>query len=158
MKQNICLKIALITAVAVATLLTACDRRTVYDHYQSTPTAGWEKNDTLLFDIPPLSDAGNYYASLGLRTTDSYPFTAVTLIVEQHLLPSQRIVVDTVDCKLTDEQGKPLGSGIGYRQYQFAIGRLSLAASDSLHILVRHDMKREILPGIADVGITLKKE
>lgn len=146
------------TLVMFAMLFVACDHRTVYDRYQSTALAGCEKNDTLSFTIPPLKDAATYSALLGVRTTDAYPFTAITLIVEQEIMPAHRLVTDTLCCNLTDEQGNMLGEGISYRQYQFDICKLQLQEGDSLHIVVRHDMKREILPGVADVGIQLKKE
>ena len=73
-------------------------------------------------------------------------------------MPAHRLVTDTVCCNLTDEQGNILGEGISYRRYQFDICKLQLQEGDSLHIVVRHDMKREILPGVADVGKQLKKE
>lgn len=146
------------TLALVAMLLTACDHRTIYDRYESTALSGWEKNDTITFAIRPLKEAATYRALLGVRTTDSYPFTSLTLIVEQEIMPAHRVLVDTICCELTDEQGKVLGDGIGYRQYQFEVCQLQLQEGDSLHVVVRHDMKREILPGICDVGIKLLKE
>ena len=59
------------TLVMFAMLFAACAHRTVYDRYQSTARAGWEKNDTLSFAIPPLKDAATYGAVLGVRTTDA---------------------------------------------------------------------------------------
>ena len=158
MKRAMSLRIAAMTLALVAMLLTACDHRTIYDRYESTALSGWEKNDTITFAIRPLKDAATYRALLGVRTTDSYPFTSLTLIVEQEIMPAHRVLVDTICCELTDEQGKVLGDGIGYRQYQFEVRQLQLQEGDSLHVVVRHDMKREILPGICDVGIKLLKE
>ena len=145
------------TLVMLAMLLAACDHRTVYDRYQSTALAGWEKNDTLSFAIPPLKDAATYRALLGVRTTDAYPFTAITLIVEQEIMPAQRLATDTVAWMLTVEDCNILGEGISYRQYQFDICKLQLQEGDSLHIVVRHDMKREILPGVSDIGVKITK-
>jgi hypothetical protein len=34
---------------------------------------------------------------------------------------------------------------------------MMLNKGDSLEIKIRHDMKREILPGISDIGIMLNK-
>lgn len=34
---------------------------------------------------------------------------------------------------------------------------MTLVPGDSLQISVRHDMKREILPGVSDVGIKIEK-
>ncbi len=139
-------------------VLAACNRRLVYDKYVGTPIAGWEKNDTLSFEISPVDSAAAYEACLGLRITDSYPFTALTLIVEQHVYPRAEVFVDTLHCKLTDSRGNAAGKGISYHQYKFPVTTLHLQHGDSIRINVRHDMKREILPGVSDVGISLRRE
>lgn len=138
--------------------LAACNRRLVYDKYQSTPVAGWEKNDTLSFGISPVDSAASYEARLGLRVTDAYPFTALTLIVEQHVFPSDEVRVDTVQCQLADARGNAVGKGVSYHQYQFHVATVQLQHGDSIHVRVRHDMKREILPGVSDVGMSLLRE
>lgn len=138
--------------------LSACNRKLVYDRYASTPISGWEKNDTLSFDIRPVSGTDTYYMWLGLRTSEDYPFTAVTLIVEQHIYPKDTIVNDTVKCQITDRHGNASGSGVNFNQYRFPVNSLQLQDGDSIHIRVRHDMKREILPGISDVGISLRRK
>ena len=74
----------LIIAVSII-ILSSCHLRTVYYQYHSTPVQGWEKNDTLLFDVPPMAEAGNY------------------------------------------------------------------------HSILRHCMKRDILPGVADIGIRIRR-
>lgn len=142
---------------ALAFVLAACDRRLVYDRYVSTPLTGWEKNDTLTFDIPPIDSSGTYGAWVGLRTTDAYPFTSVTLIVERHVWPGDNVATDTVLCQLADSKGNAAGKGVSYHQYRFALPDAQLAHGDSIHVRIRHDMKREILPGISDVGISLRR-
>ena len=134
--------------------LSSCNNRKVYDSYCHTHIGGWEKNDTLTFDIPPLRNGGIYTAELGLRINESYPFTGITLIAQftdSHGTTS----TDTLKCKLIDNDGIPQGKGISYYQYKFRIKDMNLPKDDSLRICVRHDMKREILPGISDVGISL---
>lgn len=71
-------------------VLASCFQRTVYDEYAHTPIAGWEKNDTLSFDIPPILTTGYYQESLGLRITGAYPFTGLTLIVDQTIYPANK--------------------------------------------------------------------
>lgn len=146
---------AIIIGIMAATALTSCNGNMVYDKYDQTPLAGWEKNDTLSFDIPRLTADGMYESSLGLRITDNYPFMGLTLIVEQRLMPADTILLDTVKCELTDRNGKTKGKGVSYYQFKFPVTKMHLNKGDSLHIRVRHDMKREMLPGISDVGISL---
>ena len=149
--------IALLAAMLLL-VLSACNRKLVYDRYLSTPISGWEKNDTLSYDIRPVSGTDTYDMWLGLRTSEAYPFTAITLIVEQHIYPKDTIVNDTVNCKLTARHGNASGTGVNFHQYRFPVTELQLQDGDSIHIRVRHDMKREILPGISDVGISLRRK
>ena len=149
--------IALLAAMLLL-VLSACNRKLVYDRYLSTPISGWEKNDTLSYDIRPVSGTDTYDMWLGLRTSEAYPFTAITLIVEQHIYPKDTIVNDTVNCKLTDRHGNASGTGVNFHQYRFPVTELQLQDGDSIHIRIRHDMKREILPCISDVGISLRRK
>ena len=145
------------TAVVV---MAACNGGMVYDRYTNTPVLGWEKNDTLYYSVPAVKSGGTYAANLGLRTTDSYPFTSLTLIVEQRKVAADKavtVVTDTVACQLTDRKGNAAGKGISYHQYQFPVTELTLQDGDSLFVSIRHDMKREILPGISDVGFSLTR-
>ena len=137
--------------------VTACDHK-VYDHYCHTPVAGWEKNDTLCYDIAPMQQQGMYQLGVGLRLSNAYPFMGITLIVEQTVWPQRRTLIDTVECRLVGQHGKHKQHGISYFQYTQPIGKLSLQAGDSLHITVRHDMQRDILPGVSDVGIFMTKQ
>ena len=138
-------------------LLTACDNKKVYDEFCHAPVAGWEKNDALAFSIPKQKEGGDYSLQLQMRTDNSFPFMSVVLIVDQEILPGRKVYSDTLNCKITDERGYTLGKGVNIYQFKYDIADRYLNKGDSLHITVRHDMKREMLPGISDVGITLSR-
>ena len=57
---------------------------------------------------------------------------------------------------IIDSKGNVEGKGVSYYQYDFPLSTLRLEKGDSLALVVRHAMKREILPGISDVGIMLR--
>ena len=137
------------------TILVGCTGKTVYDKYEHTPIAGWEKNDAIVFRVPKTVTNGDNTATLMLRTTESYPFMSLTLIVEQKITPGETTYTDTLKCTLTDEHGNNMGQGLSYHQFAFPIRTLPLSAGDSITVSIRHDMKREILPGISDVGYSL---
>lgn len=144
-----------------AFVLASCFQRTVYDEYAHTPIAGWEKNDTLSFDIPPILTTGYYQENLGLRITGAYPFTGLTLIVNQTIYPANKQEdriekADTVLCQLIGKDGSSSRQGISYYQYNFPINMYKMNQGDSIHITVRHDMKREILPGVSDIGVKVE--
>lgn len=142
-------------AMMAACTIIACNGQKVYDKYEHTPITGWEKNDTLVFDVSSAKTNGTYMSELGLRINESYPFMGLTLIVEQRIMPADTTIIDTLKCNLTDRKGNYKGTGVLYYQYNFHVAELQLQQGDSLHICVRHDMKREILPGISDVGMKL---
>ncbi|MCR4583497.1 MAG: gliding motility lipoprotein GldH [Prevotella sp.] len=152
---HLLLSVLLLTAVL---WFSACQRQQVYYHYEHTPMSGWEKNDTLLFDIDALAEGGTYRQYIGLRIDQQYPFRRLCLVVQQTILPSGVSRSDTIDNELIDKQGRPKGSGVSYYQYEFPYNTLTLEPGDSLHISIRHHMKREIMVGIKDVGIKLVRE
>lgn len=151
-------KVTLLCVAAIGLMMTACNGNKIYNQYQHTPIAGWEKNDTLPFDIPPIATDGNYGMDLGLRINNAYPFMGLTLIIERTVYPGHTVTTDTLDCKLFDENGSVKGQGVSYYQFHYHVNDLPLHRGDSLHIAVRHDMKREILPGISDIGIELERK
>lgn len=147
----------LMFAVALLGLFPSCNRKTIYNHYEHTPIVGWEKNDTLTFDVSPVRDSGIYYEELRLRTNGQYPFKGLSLVVEQTVLPLAYTHHDTLSCTLVDDNSNVKGKGVTSYQYNFHLTNLRLNKGDSLHICVRHNMKREILRGVADVGLLLRK-
>ena len=138
-------------------MLTACDSKTVYHNYEQTPASGWEKNDQLSFTLPPIQEAGNYTEEVGMRINGSFPFLSLNLIIEQTKLNTGEKQCDPLVCKIINKRGYPQGKGVSQYQYLFPLKTLQLDKNDSLYIEIRHDMKREILPGITDVGIKLSK-
>ena len=147
---------AILLTIFFAVALVACNRKTVYHHYKHTPIAGWEKNDTLTFDIGPLADDGHFREEVGLRINGMYPFMSLCLVIDQTKYPGGLLRQDTLNCSLIDNLGNVKGKGISSYQYNFHLTDVSLAAGDSLRVCIRHNMKREILAGIADIGILLK--
>ncbi len=150
--------VKVLAAAAAALLLWACDGRTVYDRYRPTLIDGWEKNDTLVYDVPRLAATGPYRQEIGVRISGAYPFTGLSLLVEQTVEPGHRRRADTLSCRLYDDKGNILGRGIGSYQYDFILADAYLHKGDSLHVVIRHIMKREILPGISDIGFRMTRK
>ena len=144
--------------MCVGMMLVSCDNRTVFSRYESTPVRGWERNDTLSFYIEPLQATGMYAEEVGLRITGDYPFMGLSLVVEQTILPSHVTRTDTLNCDLIDDSGHANGNGINHYQYLFPLTTLKLNKDESVHVAIRHCMKREILPGITDVGLKLSRQ
>ena len=147
------LYLALFLTVALG--VSSCDRKIVYHHYEHTPLDGWEKEDTLTFTVRPMSQRTVMRGDVELRIDDSYPFRSLSLIVEQTVWPACHVRRDTVDCRFTTPDGNMLGQGITLYQYRFPLSDMTLEEDDSLCLRVYHNMRRETLTGIANIGIRL---
>lgn len=143
----------LLACVPLALALGSCDSGVVYDSYGHVGSYGWDKGDTLFFDIPPVKAAGSYSFSVGLRTNSNFPFMSLSLVVERLVNPGGKVYVDTLKCRLADEKGHVSGHGISCYQYDFDIPAVGLHRGDSVRVGVRHIMRRETLPGISDIGL-----
>lgn len=153
-----------IVATVVMLIFTACNMDTPYSHYETMPMDGWEKNDTVTFDVPPIVRPGFYATTLGMRVHGSFPFKSITIVVEQTVFPSKKsgkieVDRDTVNMRLTDNDGTMTGNGSNLYQYDMELGlNPNLKPGDSIHYAVRHIMKRSILPGVSDLGLTLRRK
>lgn len=68
---------------------------------------------------------------------------------------AHRIAIDTVSIPLADDNKDV--TGIAVRQYNTHVGTLHLQAGQKAHIIIRHIMRLDALPGISDIGVTLEK-
>lgn len=141
--------------LAAVALMTGCQSEVIYSHYKSVPFYGWQREDTVCFDIGPVTDSLLYDETLSLRAGTAYPFMDLSLIVRQQIWPSGITRCDTLLIPIIDKNGTMIGHGANYHQYNIQMTPMQLRTGDSLHISIRHNMKRQSLRGIADVGITL---
>ena len=107
--------------------------------------------------MTPAKDDAVLHEEVELRINSEYPFLGLCLVVEQTTFPSDVRRVDTLNCSLIDKGGSPKGKGVNYFQNRFLLTDLSVSEGDSVEIAVHHNMKREILPGVVDLGIRLIK-
>lgn len=153
---------AYIYIIGVILLLASCTMKTVFSEYTHAQVEGWEKNDDVVFHVPGVKEAGEYQEDLGLRITSGYPFMRLTLVVTSRYYESGQHKPyaeqkDTLRCELLDQRGVTKGQGVGVYQYHLPVTARQLNEGDSLTVSVRHDMKREILPGVCDIGLQLSR-
>lgn len=151
----------------VAWTATACIGGKVFDAYEQIPVEGWDKNDTLNFSVPAVAADGVYNLALGLRTTGDYPFMSLTLLFEANIIAKKSDNLPLVkapaklsrslSCPLVSSRGRSQGQGVSLYQYNFHVATISLHEGDSLQVNVRHIMKREMLPGITDLGLSVAR-
>ena len=150
-----------------AWMATACVGGKVFDEYEQIPVEGWDKNDTLTFSVPAVAADGVYDIGLGLRTTGDYPFMSLTLLFEANIIAKNAENISygtaperlsrTLSCPLVSSRGRSQGQGVSLYQYNFHVATISLREGDSLQVNIRHNMKREMLPGLSDLGLSITR-
>ena len=145
----------LFSLFTVALTMVGCNRNAIYDHYELTSLNGRDRTDTLYFSVTPVKESGLYSEEIALRANAEYPFTELTVVVRQKVMPEERTEVDTVTFHITDKEGNSLGKGFNLIDHQLPLNELLLNKGDSVSINVTHYMRRENLPGIMGVGIAL---
>ena len=137
-------------------LLCGCERKeTVCFSYCHTPMEGWEQHCVLSYKIDTVRQAGDYNMQICLRTTLAYPFRSLWLLVKTQLDNPSMNREDTVTCVLTDKLGHPYGHGLSIYQNDFPMDKIKLARGQYGTITVSHIMRRNILPGISDIGVVV---
>ena len=102
-------------------------------------------------------EGGTFQDELALRTTSAYPYTQLSLVVRRQVLPHGDILTDSLTFQLTDSQGQSTGVGATLRHHSLPLSLIHLEDSQHLAVSIHHNMKKEVLPGISDLGMTITK-
>ena len=145
--------------VLLLLIVVGCGQRRVETYcFRATPVDGWETTDSLVFPIDTVHQAGRYRLSIGVRTSaaNPYPFQTLALSITTRL-QGKKAQRDTALCSLTDKDGDVNGQGVSLYQYVFPVDELHLENGQTGTITVQHLMRRNLLPGVANVGIRLDR-
>lgn len=144
--------------ILTAWLSAACNENTVYYSYQSTPSKGWTKGDTLLFNVPLTDSLTRLKLFVEVRNESEYLYQDLYMVISHNLKDSTQWRTDTLKFIVADKEGKWRGTGWG----SLFLSTLPLGECINRHpgdytIKVAHGMKDEQLIGISDVGIRIEK-
>ncbi len=157
MKANRTFMAAITTLVMAVTLLASCRDARVYDHFEPVNDDGWGRNDTVRFAISRQKSC-EVDVNLNLRVNHRFPYRDLSLIVCYETYPSGNVDPDTVQIHVLNEKGQPIGRmGITSASISAKVKELNLRDGDSLYVTVHHNMRRDQLTGVSDVGLQLVK-
>ena len=149
----------LLTSVIILTVAIAfacCNRKTIFSHYETISSDGWNRRDTICFSINPSEKTESATGLLSIRVNENYPFTALSLVVNQQIIPNGAHYQDTLYFTLVDNKGRFLGQGINHHTFQHPLHIYELGEDQHLSVKVHHLMTQQRLPGIINVGISLE--
>lgn len=140
-------------------LLSSCNTAdTAYHHYEQISDEGWQNCDTLTFTVDTIRRYGDYTSYICLRTHPDFPYRFLSLIVEQTNMPKGTKKKRSVRVEIVNKDGAQEGTGITLHTYEVPLFKQWLGPGDSVRIAVKHNMTREQMPGIMNVGVKLERE
>lgn len=147
-----------IILLLVAGALSACDKQTVYHTFHSLPIEGWQRKDTLFFNVE-IPDSLTYYKlSIEVRNRNDYPYQNIDLSVSHDSTDAHSLPADTLHLTLADKKGIWKGDGWGgLYQTSFPAGSVRIGKAGTYLFKIAYTLPDETLQGINDIGIKLRK-
>ena len=138
-------------------LLASCTGGTWFHSYKPLPAEGWDRRDTVCFDLPQAEEDINGTLTIGLRTIAHVGIQDVVLAVEQCLVEPDAYRQDTIRYPLTDSEGEALVKGVNFRQYETQQLPISMKKGQGGSVRIHHLMRREDISGFTEIGIKIKE-
>lgn len=136
-------------------MFAACTSGTVLHSYKPVPVGGWERHDTVRFDLPRVEKDIDGILFIGLRTAAHVGIQDVVLAVEQRFESPSTFRLDTIRYPLSDAEGFALTPGVNHHQYEDLQLPIRLLKGQSGTVSIRHLMSHEAISGITEVGIRI---
>lgn len=141
----------------LAFTLSACNHNTVYDKYIDIDDYIWHTDSVLKFEFEITDTLPLYDIRLNIRHATIYPYCNLWLFMYTSA-PNGNIAVDTLQCFLADNEGRPLGDGLGdiFDLETTWKHHVRFPYKGLYRIECEQAMRLERLPGIMSIGITVE--
>lgn len=135
---------------------------------QSIDVDGWDSRDTLTFDLQTDTiDTNSLKCKVIVRTTMVYPYKKLNLIATLLSSPRDSSLAthpsssEKTSYRLTytlyGENGRHTGTGFPFYENTMSLPQLRTEPSRTYRLFISHSMRRNLLPGVSEVGIDLLK-
>lgn len=135
----------------------SCTKGTLIHRYEPVSLHGWERTDTLCYDIPKVAQQQEYLLNVGLRYDNNFPYNGIWIVVEGNMEEPSAHWCDTLHLRTADDNGIALGHGVALVQMSVPLKTIRLEEGQHGHLRVWHIMHREVIPSIREVGIKLEQ-
>ena len=149
----------IIPIIATLLLLTSCQKKSYYQHAETIPESSWNLGHKIVFrDSLTMLDPENLHLEVQLRHTNLYPYQNLWLYI-QTKCSDGTTRMDSIDWKLSEPNGKWLGTGwgslynISYRLPDLKIKKTTKNRWFSIEI--QHGLRDETVKGIENLGVRL---
>ncbi len=141
-----------------ALFFTSCDGKRIFEKNIEIPETGWKTDNILKFDVDIKDPSLPTNFFVNVRNADGYPYQNLYLFIKTKF-PNGKMSNDTLDCILSDEKGKWLGSGMGdiYDNQILFKRNVRFPVAGTYSFEIQHGMRADIVPLIMDVGLRIAK-
>jgi len=138
--------------------LTACQPDTLFIGHEDIGADGWSRYNAALFHAPIEDTISATSVNITLRTGSAYPYRNIYFFVTT-IAPGGAVVTDTLEYMLANEKGIRLGKGTGdVREINLILRKnVYFPVSGTYSFRIEHAMRKEVLEGVYDVGLRIKK-
>ena len=135
----------------------SCSHKEVFFKYRSFASAGWNREDTAVFNVKIEDNSQPYRVTIELRNDNNYPFSNIWLFVD-YKTPDGNSRLDTVGYDLADVYGKWKGRGLGLFNLSIPYEDTILFPDTGTYIYsISQGMRDNPLKGISDIGLKVSK-
>ena len=147
----VCLYI-IIMAVAMA----ACDPGRVYDQTYTVEGQAWDRDSVFYYELLMEDSLSIHDFYITIRNNTDYPYSNLYLFITTRF-PNGHATKDTIECILSDKNGKWLGSGSGrIRDNQIMLQQaLRFPLKGIYQFYIEQGMRDKQLHGIEDIGLRI---
>ena len=138
-------------------LLSCSSEGTLLHHFVSLDGEEWAQRDSISFRIDSVAEGGAYSTTLQFRSNANYPYRNISIVMRQQVRHSGKSVSKTINYDIVDSNGKRNGDGLTYKTHEIPFCTMNIQQGDTVDVVIRHNMKDNILPGIADVGVLIEQ-
>ena len=153
--RKICTYIAC-TLAALA--LAACDGSVYYDESRSVNEHGWEPQDSVCFDVEVDDTTHLFNFFVEVRNNVTYPYSNTFLFINT-TFPDGSVAHDTMECPLSDPEGRWLGKRTGRyvdARYRLRGGSARFPMMGHYHFAVANGMRDSAINGLKDIGLRVE--
>ena len=144
-------------------VLTACDKRRVFDRYESLP-GQWHRDSLVSFSVVAPDTINSYDLFINIRNDSDYKYSNLFLITNMNF-PNGKVISDTLEYAMAAPSGEWLGTGFGELKESklWYKENIRFTEAGEYRIDIQHAMRQsgntqgiEELEGITDVGFRIE--
>lgn len=145
--------------ISLLLITVCCENQTIGYAYHHIGAEGWKKKDTLSLELP-IADtlSRTLHLQVIVRNNSRFPYRELPLCVSYGPSGSEDRATVSLRFALAGENGKWEGAGwSGLYQSSLPLETIRTKGEGSYQFSINHLLADEVLAGITDVGVQLKR-